>query len=130
MPEILVVDDSKVMREMIIACLRGVEGAKFTQANSGLEAIEQLSLTAFGLMLLDLNMPDIGGFEVIEFVRHQDKLRDLPILVITTRSDESVRVRALQAGATVFMTKPFSPEGLAAEVRNLLGLPGGETASP
>jgi two-component system chemotaxis response regulator CheY len=123
MAEILVVDDSKVMREMLMACLRGLEGVSFTQAASGLEAIEQISLKAFDLVLLDLNMPDIGGVEVVEFIRGQDQLRALPIIVVTTRGDEASRERALGAGATRFMTKPFSPEVILAEVRGLLGAP-------
>jgi two-component system chemotaxis response regulator CheY len=118
--KILVVDDSKVMREMIVACLRGVNGLEFIQASSGLEAIERLSLGTFDLMFLDLNMPDIGGFEVVEFVRSQDTLRDLPIVIVTTRSEESTRARALQLGASSFMTKPFDPEAVVAQLRTLL----------
>lgn len=119
--EILVVDDSKVMREMIVACLRALDGATFTHAASGLEAIERLSLSPFDLMFLDLNMPDIGGFEVVEFVRGQDELKRLPIIVVTTRGDEGARTRALAAGATRFMTKPFDPDGIVAEARAVLG---------
>lgn len=121
MSEILVVDDSKVMREMVIACLRALGGANFTQASSGLEAIEKLSLQSFDLVVLDLNMPDIGGVEVVEFVRGQDKLRDLPILIVTTRGDEASRSRVLEAGASRFMTKPFTPDAILGEVRSLLG---------
>ncbi len=121
MLKILVVDDSKVMREMIVACLRGVAGLHFTQAASGLEAIERLSLGAFDLVFLDLNMPDIGGFEVVEFVRSQDTLKDLPIVVVTTRGEEETRTRALAVGASRFMTKPFQPEAVVAELRSLLG---------
>jgi two-component system chemotaxis response regulator CheY len=120
MTEVLVVDDSKVMREMIVACLRGHGGLAFTHASSGLEAIERLSLKPFDLLILDLNMPDIGGLEVLEFIRGQDKLRALPILVVTTRGDDSSRQKALAAGATRFMTKPFTPEGILGEVRALL----------
>lgn len=120
MLDVLVVDDSKVIREMMIACLRAEEGLSFTQAASGLEAIEQLSLKAYRLVVLDLNMPDIGGFEVLEFVRAQDRLRDLPILVVTTRGDETSRARALERGASAFMTKPFTPEGIVTEVKRLL----------
>jgi len=80
-----------------------------------------LSLAAFDLVLLDLNMPDIGGFEVVEFVRGQDTLRSLPIIVVTTRGDDGSRERALQAGASRFMTKPFEPAEIVAEVRSLLG---------
>jgi two-component system chemotaxis response regulator CheY len=119
--EVLVVDDSKVMREMIVACLRAHPGLSFTHAASGLEAIERLSLKKFDLVLLDLNMPDIGGIEVVEFIRGQDKLRALPIVIITTRGDEASRERALGAGADRFMTKPFTPDALLAEVRGLLG---------
>jgi two-component system chemotaxis response regulator CheY len=118
--EVLVVDDSKVMREMIIACLRAEDGLVFTHAASGLEALEKLSLKSFDLVVLDLNMPDIGGFEVLEFVRAQDKLQSLPILVVTTRGDETSRAKALAAGASAFLTKPFSPDGILAEVRTLL----------
>jgi two-component system chemotaxis response regulator CheY len=122
-PEALIVDDSKVMREMVIASLRAIEGLSVTHAASGLEALERLSLKRFDFVVLDLNMPDIGGYEVIEFIRSQDKLRSLPILVVTTRGDDSSRARALAAGATRFMTKPFSPDVLLGEVRALMDPP-------
>ncbi|GAC1537616.1 MAG: response regulator [Polyangiales bacterium] len=120
MTDLLVVDDSKVMRDMIVACLRAEPGAVFTHASSGLEAIEQLSLKGFDLVVLDLNMPDIGGIEVVEFIRAQDRLRALPIIVVTTRGDDASRTRALEAGASRFMTKPFTPDAIIAEVRALL----------
>ena len=120
MSVLLIVDDSKVMRDMIVACLRAESGALFTHASSGLDAIEQLSLKTFDLVVLDLNMPDIGGIEVVEFIRVQDRLRTLPILVVTTRGDDTSRAEAIEAGATRFMTKPFTPEALLSEVRALL----------
>jgi len=116
----LVVDDSKVMRDMMVACLRPLPGMTFTHAASGLEAIEKLSLQPFDVVVLDLNMPDIGGFEVLEFVRSQDRLRSVPIVVVTTRGDEGSRARALEAGATRFLTKPFAPEVLLAEVKGVM----------
>lgn len=119
--EVLLVDDSKLMREMIAACLRAEPGLAFSHAGSGLEAIERLSLGRYDLVVLDLNMPDIGGLEVIEFIRAQDKLRALPILIVTTRGDDASRGRALSAGASSFMTKPFTPEEILGEVRALLG---------
>jgi two-component system chemotaxis response regulator CheY len=118
---ILVVDDSKVMRDMIVACLRPRADFDFTHASSGLEAIERLSLAPFELVVLDLNMPDIGGIEVVEFVRGQDQLKMLPIVIVTTRGDEGSRARALEAGATKFMTKPFTPEAILREVASVLG---------
>ena len=120
MAEILVVDDSKVMRDMIVACLRADNSFEFTQAASGLEAIEQLSLKHFDLLVLDLNMPDIGGIEVTQFVRSQQASRELPVVIVTTRGDETSRARALEAGASRYMTKPFTPEEILGEVRSLL----------
>jgi len=120
MPEVLVVDDSKVMRDMVVACLRPYPGLNFTHASSGLEAIERLSLSPYDLVVLDLNMPDIGGIEVVEFVRGQDHLRALPIIIVTTRGDDASRARALSAGANRFMTKPFKPDDILAEARGLL----------
>lgn len=121
MPDILVVDDSKVMRDMIVACLRPRADLVFTHASSGLEAIERLSLKSFDLVVLDLNMPDIGGIEVLEFVRGQDKLRSLAIIIVTTRGDEASRARALEAGASRYMTKPFTPDAIMDQVVQLLG---------
>ena len=124
MTEVLVVDDSKVMREMIAACLRPDPSLTITQAASGLEAIERLSLKRFDLLVLDLNMPDIGGLEVVEFVRSQDKLRTLPILIVTTRGEDASRVAVLAAGASKYLTKPFAPDAILAEVQGLLGATG------
>jgi two-component system, chemotaxis family, chemotaxis protein CheY len=121
--EVLIVDDSKVMRDMIAACLTPNASITVTHASTGLEAIEKLSLRAFDTVVLDLNMPDIGGLEVLEFVRSQDRLRLLPIVVVTTRGDESSRAKALGAGANRFMTKPFTPDALLSEVNALLGKP-------
>ncbi len=124
MTRALVVDDSKVMRDMIVACLRARPGLSFTHAGSGLEAIERLSLETFDVVVLDLNMPDIGGIEVVEFVRGQDRLKTLPIIIVTTRGDDGSRTQALAAGASRFMTKPFTPESILTEVSALLDAQG------
>jgi two-component system chemotaxis response regulator CheY len=120
MAEVLVVDDSKLMRDMVTACLRAAPDLAVSHAASGLDAIERLSLKQFDLLVLDLNMPDIGGIEVLEFVRGQDKLRALPVLVLTTRGDDDSRRDALAAGASSFMTKPFEPEAILSESLALL----------
>jgi two-component system, chemotaxis family, chemotaxis protein CheY len=120
MKRLLIVDDSKVMRDMVSACLRPLGNVTFEHAGTGLEAIERLALAPYDLVVLDLNMPDVGGVEVIEFVRGQDKLRALPILVVTTRHDDTSRTRVLEAGASGFLAKPFAPEEILDQVRNLL----------
>ena len=120
MPEVLVVDDSKVMRDMVVACLRPYSGLTFTHASSGLEAIERLSLQPYDLLVLDHNMPDSGGIVVVDFVRGQDRLRYLPIIIVTSGGDEASRARALAVGANRFMTKPFTPDAILTEARGLL----------
>jgi two-component system chemotaxis response regulator CheY len=121
MKRLLIVDDSRLMRDMVAACLRPLGAVTFEYAGTGLEAIERLALAGFDLMVLDLNMPDVGGVEVIEFVRSQDHLRALPILVVTTRGDDASRSRVLDAGASAFLAKPFAPPQILDEVRRLLG---------
>ena len=117
---VLIVDDSKVMRDMVAACLRPLGEVGFDFAATGLEAIERLALGSYELVVLDLNMPDVGGVEVIEFIRSQDKLRALPILVVTTRGDDTNRAIVIEAGASGFLPKPFTPDRILAEVRDLL----------
>lgn len=120
MKRILVVDDSPTMRRMVIASLRDLKDASFTEAGSGLEAIERLALSPVDLMVLDLNMPDMHGMEVVQFVRKHHTYRAIPIIVLTTRGDESSRSAALEAGAAVYLTKPFLPNVLSARARELL----------
>ena len=121
MDRILVVDDSPTMRRMVMASLRDVWPGGFAQAASGLEALEQLALGPATLMVLDLNMPDMHGLEVLRFVRSHPSFRDLPVVVLTTRGDEASRVAAMAAGASLYLTKPFAPATLAARIRELTG---------
>jgi two-component system chemotaxis response regulator CheY len=106
---------------MMIASLRKLVDVEFDEANNGLEAIERLSLAPVNLIFLDLNMPDIHGVEVIEFVRGHKAFRDTPICVVTTRGDEASRAQVMKAGANVYLTKPFTPENIFAEASRLLG---------
>ena len=119
MQKTLIVDDSPTIRKMVRASLTGVS-ADFAEASSGLEAIEQLALGAVELIVLDLNMPDMHGIDVLKFVRRHQDYRALPIIVLTTRSDQASRQSAAEAGATSYMTKPFTPQMLAATARALL----------
>jgi two-component system chemotaxis response regulator CheY len=120
MKRILVVDDSPTIRRMMIASLRGLSGVEFEEANNGLEAIERLALAPFNMLFLDLNMPDIHGIEVIEFMRANQAYRGIPICVVTTRGDDASRTQALEAGANVYVTKPFTPQELITHATSLL----------
>lgn len=119
MHKILVVDDSPTIRKMVRASLQHLE-ADFIEASTGLEAIEQLAVTRVQLIVLDLNMPDMHGIDVLKFVRRNPQYTALPIVVLTTRGDETSRHTAKAAGATSYMTKPFVPQALARAVQELL----------
>jgi two-component system chemotaxis response regulator CheY len=121
MERTLVVDDSPTMRRMVMASLRDVCEGGFAEAASGLEAIEQLAIGPAALMILDLNMPDMHGLEVLRFVRHHPAFTRLPVIVLTTRGDEASRTAAMQAGATLYLTKPFAPHALASHAQALIG---------
>jgi two-component system, chemotaxis family, chemotaxis protein CheY len=129
MTTILIVDDSPTIRRMVRISLEGLPGLAFREARSGLEAVESLVVSAADLLVLDLNMPDMHGLDVLKFVRSHSSFATLPVVVLTTRGDESSRQAALAAGATLFLTKPFSPTGLARDVRMLLGLDQAASAS-
>jgi two-component system chemotaxis response regulator CheY len=120
MKRVLVVDDSATMRRMIIAALTTIGGLSFDQAVSGLEAIERVTLAPVDLVMLDLNMPDVHGLEVLRFIRAQDDLRHLPVVILTTRGDDDSRAAALREGATLYLTKPFAPAAFASEIRPLI----------
>ena len=120
MKQVLVVDDSATMRRMVVASLHGLKGLAFQEAANGLEAIERLALGPIDLMILDLNMPDLHGLEVVTFVREHQSFRDIPVIILTTRGDDESRTAAMRSGATVYLTKPFAPEGLSQQVRQLL----------
>jgi two-component system chemotaxis response regulator CheY len=128
MERTLVVDDSPTIRRMVIASLRDTCAGGFSEAGSGLEAIEQLAVGPVSLLVLDLNMPDMHGLEVLRFVRRHQTLRTLPVVVLTTRGDEDSRTAALAAGASLYLTKPFTPQALASQVRSLLAAAQGKHA--
>ena len=123
MNQILIVDDSPTIRRMVKASLAALsdDSCEFVEASSGLEAIERLALGPVELMVLDLNMPDMHGLEVLGFVRSHSKYRQVPVIILTTRGDDASRAAALEAGATAYMTKPFTPGTLATKARELLG---------
>src|SRR5207342_3634763 len=97
-----------------------LDSAEFVEVANGLEAIEQIALGPIALIILDLNMPEMHGVDVLKFVRRHQGCRDVPVVVLTTRGDDSSRDMALAAGATQYLTKPFAPQQLLSTARELL----------
>ena len=120
MTSILLADDSPTIRRMVKASLRELADVCFVEAGNGLEAIEQLALTPASLIVLDLNMPDMHGLDVLKFLRQHHRYAAIPVIVVTTRGDAASRQAAMSAGATAYLTKPFAPADLATLARSLL----------
>jgi two-component system chemotaxis response regulator CheY len=120
MKRVLIVDDSPTMRRMIMSSLRPIPEAEFTEASNGLEAIEKLSLGPVALMVLDLNMPEMHGLDVLRFLRSHAPFKYLPVIVLTTKDDQESRQDARDAGATLYLTKPFQPHTLLESAMRVL----------
>ena len=120
MKNILVVDDSLTMRQMVKASLRGLSDCDFEEAASGVEAIERLSQKPIDLMVLDLNMPGMDGLDVVRYVRGHEAIRDIPIIVLSGGGDENSLEAPLAVGASCCLAKPVEPAALMERVRKLL----------
>ncbi len=116
---ILAVDDSASMRAVVRFTLESA-GYQAIEASDGEEAIARLSQDV-RLVLTDLNMPRMDGIELVRRIRANPELRGLPIVMLTTESQEMRKQAGRAAGATAWIVKPFKPEQLLAVVRKVLG---------
>jgi two-component system catabolic regulation response regulator CreB len=115
-PKILIVEDEPSIAENIVYALES-DGFAVTTASTGRDALEKAAAQAFQLIILDVGLPDITGFEVCQTLR---RTQTLPILFLTARSSEVDRVVGLEIGGDDYVVKPFSPRELAARVRAIL----------
>jgi len=115
---ILTVDDSRTMRDMLRMALAEA-GFRVVQAEDGLHGLDVLRQEAPQVVITDINMPRMDGFGFIEAVRQDQTYRAVPILVLTTESDDEKKARARRAGATGWIVKPFDPAKLIAAVRRV-----------
>jgi len=113
---ILFVDDDPILREFAVVNL-ATEHARVDTAGNGVEAMAQIELQAPDIMLLDLEMPTMDGFEVLRRLRADDRWRDLPVIVVTGREDVDAVDRAYGAGATSFVVKPLNWRLLSHQLR-------------
>lgn len=120
MPNVLVVDDDQDMRDLIELVLRRSE-LDVVAVASPLAALDVVASTHFDLAVLDWSMPQMDGGELCARLRELPELRDLPILILTAYADSATRDRAFAAGATDFMSKPFTLKDLRGIVARLLG---------
>ena len=122
-PRVLVVDDSVTERKVTTRLLER-HGLEVFTASDGVDAMATLQDHHPDLMLLDIEMPRMDGFEVASLVRHDERLKSIPIIMITSRTGDKHRDRAMAIGVNEYLGKPFQEELLLATMNRLLGREG------
>jgi CheY-like chemotaxis protein len=121
LPRILIVDDERRNRQLLEVMLGG-EGYELVSAGSGQEALEMVKSDPPDLILLDVMMPGMNGYEVAATLKVDPGTRHIPIIILTALDDRNSRIHGLSAGAEEFLTKPVNRHELCLRVRNLLRL--------
>jgi two-component system, chemotaxis family, chemotaxis protein CheY len=117
--KILIVDDSESIRELVGMTLES-SGYLVTKSVDGEDALEKLSGHSFDLIITDLNMPKLDGIGLVKAIRAMKELAGLPILLLTTESQNEKKEEARSAGATGWIVKPFAQDKLMAVVQKII----------
>lgn len=118
---VLVVDDEGDIR-VIVGLNLGLAGLEFGEASNGSEALEILRAGDWDACILDLSMPEIDGFGVLDALREDGTIDDLAVIVLSAKGAPSIAIEAMRKGAHAHLTKPFSPAAVAQIVEELIGL--------
>ena len=127
MPRVLIVDDEEDLLDLLAYNLE-VSGFQVDKAASGRAALELAERNRPDLLVLDVMLPDLQGFEVLRILRTREKTRHLPVVLLTARGEEADKLVGFELGADDYVTKPFSPRELLARVRAVLKRARGEEA--
>jgi len=119
--KILAVDDSPTMRRIIVNTLKRAGFEDVLEATDGKDALAKLKVETVNFVITDWNMPEMDGLELVTKIREDAKLKELPILMITTRSVKDDIVDALKAGVNNYIVKPFTPDTLKTKINEVLG---------
>jgi two-component system chemotaxis response regulator CheY len=122
---VLIVDDSPAMRSFVhrVICLSGFELSVCFEASNGQEALDLLGREWVDVILTDINMPGMDGEELLRRLTKEEMLRSIPVVVVSTDATLKRIGRMMDLGARGYLTKPFLPESLRAELERTLGVP-------
>jgi two-component system chemotaxis response regulator CheY len=120
MKTILIVEDSATTRALIRAVIEEMNDYETMEASSGFEALKVLPSREFDLIITDINMPDINGLELINFIRQNDSYKHLPIIIVSTEKSEEDKKRGMALGASAYITKPFKSFELQDVIRKTI----------
>ena len=112
MKRILVADDSLATRALVAAALSDLHDVQVERASTGVEAIKLISTTEIDLVITDIHMPEINGLELVRFIKSDQRLRSITVIVISTEAGMDDRQHALDLGADDYRAKPFTAQQL------------------
>lgn len=118
---ILLVEDEERIRKVISIIIRG-EDIEIDEAGDGKEALEKIFSRDFDLIILDLMIPEIDGFGVLEKIRENERTVDLPVIIVSARSSDKDILEGLKGGANYYIPKPFEPQELVSSLELILGI--------
>ncbi|HEX4351589.1 MAG TPA: response regulator [Polyangiales bacterium] len=118
---IMVVDDSQAVRRLVSVVLSGA-GYEVVEASDGRDALAKLSLSKIHLIISDVNMPNMDGISFVKAVKQLPNYKFIPIIMLTTESQEAKKLEGQAAGAKAWMVKPFKPEQMLGAVAKLMPL--------
>jgi two-component system chemotaxis response regulator CheY len=119
---VLIVEDSPTMRQLISFALKRLRGIRIVEANDGVDGLKKLSAEKFDLVFTDINMPIMDGLKLVSLVRNDANYKTTPIVVITTEGAQEDRERALALGANDYITKPIQPNRILDVAKALLSI--------
>jgi len=117
---ILLVEDSATTRALIKAVIDEMGDFNTVEASSGFEALKLLPTQEFDLVITDINMPDINGLELMNFLKNNQRYSHIPLIIVTTERSEEDRKRGMALGATAYITKPFKADELQEVIKKEL----------
>jgi len=118
--QILIVEDSPTMRQLLVFALRRLKDVEISEAQDGMDGLRKISSDHYDLALIDINMPVMDGLKLISLIRSDDNLKEIPICVITTEGANEDRERAMSLGANEYLTKPIQANRVLAVAKGLL----------
>ena len=119
--KILVVDDSPTMRRILVNTVQKAGYRNIQEAEDGRDALAKLLAGDFEFLMTDWNMPNMSGLELVTAVREEGKLKDIPILMVTTRNMKEDIVGAIKLGVNGYIVKPFDAKTLNEKINEIIG---------
>lgn len=117
--KILVVDDMSTMRRIVKNIMKQLGFANVEEAENGQDALDKLRAGSFGFVISDWNMPVMTGIELLRGIRADDKLKAIPVLMVTAEAQKENLIEAIQAGVSNYIVKPFTAEVLQEKMNKI-----------